>query len=202
MFTLLLIVISQHTNQTNCPKRALSYTLEATTKKTIKFKQRVNKIFLVTHLDFRLQSFILLTKGATLDFFLSAAVNLKLENVSWSLPPGSPKTTARDRKETSCFGTPQRKIHTTSESKFHFTISGSGNFVHCKKQNFFLSLKSLFIYLFSRDVILFTRFGLKCYATANKSSILKMSMFTKSKQGREIMGQTGINCTEAVKEGH
>ena len=125
-----------------CPKRALSYTLEATTKKTITFKQRVNKIFLVTHLDFRLQPFILLTKGATLDFFLSAAVNLKLENVSWSLPPGSPKTTARDRKETSCFGTPQRKIHTTSESKFHFTISGSGNFVHCKKQNFFLSLKT------------------------------------------------------------
>lgn len=123
-----------------CPKRALSYTLEATTKKTIKFKQRVNKIFLVTHLDFRLQSFILLTKGATLDFFLSAAVNLKLENVSWSLPPGSPKTTARDRKETSCFGTPQRKIHKTSESKFHFTISGSGNFVHCLKSKIFFSV--------------------------------------------------------------
>lgn len=92
----------------------------------------------------------------------------------------------------------------TRQVSLNFTLRFRGLVIlFIVKSNFFSQFEdnSGDAILFSRDVILFTRFGLKCYATANKSSVLKMSMFTKSKQGREIMGQTGINCTEALKEG-
>lgn len=64
----------------------------------------------------------------------------------------------------------------TRQVSLNFTLRFRGLVIlSIVKSNFFSQFEdnSGDAILFSRDVILFTRFGLKCYATANKSSILK-----------------------------